>query len=107
MEETVAQKALRLLNPIPANKFMVEAFSDEISKCCIIGHYKRLTSDNPDDYSFENCSDNFLSDLRLKGLQFGVNIAGINNSPNCSKYNQKTAKARSIACLKDMIKAGY
>lgn len=79
-------------------------------------------SDNPTDYSEDNCWDfgkPDLRELRNKSAQFlrslpisksvwvrGKNLANINNEENYL-YPQKKIKSRVIACLKDMVKAGY
>ncbi len=112
--ETVAQKALRLLSPIPHTQFISNDFTDGKNKCCVIGHYMRLTSDNPNDYSFGNCSDGFESDLRTESVKFLgsmlIDISNVNNnlfSYQTHKYIQKRCKSRVIAFLKDMIKGGY
>ena len=44
--ETVAQKALRLLMPVPAGDWITNVFTDQSGKCCAIGHYMRLKSKN-------------------------------------------------------------
>lgn len=114
-KETPAQKALRLLSPIPPSKWIKGDFSDDNDKCCAIGHYTRLTSKNPNDYSTYNCSDRSNnSDLRYISKVFleekhGAegDIASVNNYPTVNGYTQKSIKARVIKCLQDMIKAGY
>jgi len=102
--ETVAQKALRLLEPIPAEDFLAEKFTDGLGRCCVIGHYMRLTSENPMDFSFYNCRDLYWSDLRLESEKFspGRNIVKVNNSSP-----PETRKNNIIAFLEDMIAAGY
>lgn len=113
-EETVAQKALRLLNGVPESQFIMGKFTDREGKCCAIGHYKRLTSNNPKDYSSLNCHDDFESDLREKTIQFiqekhGLtkSIADVNNQQDINGYTQKTIKKRVVALLKQMVKEGY
>lgn len=54
---TTAQKALEQIQSIPAEDILIGVFTDFTSKCCIIGHLNRLNSENPEDYSTENCSD--------------------------------------------------
>jgi len=122
MEETVAKKALRLLEPIPSENFIHGEFTNRKDKCCVIGHYQRLISDDPSDYSRSNCADETAdSPLRIsskeflkKKLKVFDDISTVNNDYNIfsyskimKKYSQKNRKRRVIACLKDMIKAGY
>ena len=117
--ETIAQRALRLLSPIPTENFITGTFTDIVSSCCVVGHYVRLISDNPDDYSSENCRDfekfGYAGcDLRIASEQFLKSkgnygtIATVNNGNDEDlPYLQNTPKERSIALLNDMIKAGY
>lgn len=124
-EETVAQRALRLLEAVPAEDFLRSIFTDEKGKCCAIGHYMRLTSHDPNDYSMSNCCDrNYInkrvasyagSDLRISSEQYlrtvhseqDVTLSEVNNSAHINGYNQSEVKDRVIACLKDMVAAGY
>jgi hypothetical protein len=55
--ETLAQKALRLISSVPQDEFMPYDFTNGENKCCVVGHYMRLTSNNPTDYSKQNCDD--------------------------------------------------
>lgn len=113
-QETVAQKALRLLNAVPTTKFVIGDFTNYKGKCCAIGHYMRLTSGNPKNYSSENCHDNYASDLRERTRDFiekkhglDKSIANVNNEENVNGYTQKTIKGRVINLLKQMVKEGY
>jgi len=118
---TVAQKALELLEPIPASAWMTDDYSDGISKCCVVGHYTRLTSKEPNNFNPDNCSDyepgtGFWSPLRIASRKFMYNKA-ISNSPDTDItsvnnnghgiYNERDTKERCIHFLKDMAKAGY
>lgn len=120
-KETVAQKAFRLLSAVPANEFITGDFTDGKGKCCSTGHYMRLISKNPNNYSIQNCKDGIgiwnCSTLRIKSIEFlnpfaspgpmwGANIATVNNK-RIFKYKQKKIKSRVIALLKDMVRAGY
>ena len=97
-----------MLEPIAEEDFIVDIFTDEVSKCCVIGHITRLTSKNPSDFSFKNCNDN--------GINFGANTfrnycykhghISIVNNQRVYIYNQDTPKKRVIAFLDDMITAG-
>ncbi len=117
--ETTAQKALRLLSEVPKEQFIVDDFTDNIGKCCAIGHYQRLTSKNPNDYSRENCDDSYIeiedSPIRTISekflLKYGMgysylSIANINNKPNINGYTEPEIKDRVIHLLEDMVAEG-
>lgn len=115
---TKIQQAFQLLNEVPEQQWLIELFTDFKSKCDAIGHFQRLTSSNPEDFSYENCTDRFKGrDLRLLSLQFcltkgyfykntALDIAVINNITT-QQYPQETPKQRVLALLKDMIDNGY
>lgn len=115
--ETIAQKALRLLSEVPEEDFIMGRFTDEVSKCCAIGHFVRLTSPNPTNFSFLNCSDNYsCSDKILRTISESFlqrknisdkNIATVNDSTEINGYTEPGIKDRVIHLLKDMIEAGY
>ena len=119
-KETVAQEALRLLKDIPEDEFITEKFTDTISKCCVLGHYRRLKSNNPEDYSAANIQwrkegeelRQLSIDFSLKIHKTYLSIASVNNRDLSYQavnkfYKQETPKARSIAMLENMVKAGY
>tara|TARA_R110000868_G_scaffold14426_3_gene67161 strand:+ start:15888 stop:16244 length:357 start_codon:yes stop_codon:yes gene_type:complete len=114
-KETVAQEALRLLLEIPAEDFITDRFSDGKGKCCAIGHYTRLKSNNPLDYGNDNCIDLGNSLLRRRSSHFLVkkhnlnsfnNIATVNNANNVNGYTEPVIKDRVIHLLKDMVNEG-
>lgn len=120
--ETVAQKALRLLSEIPHEQFIYNVFSNNKDKCCAIGHFTRLTSDNPDNFSMENCSDkgfvNYYRDNNLRKASkdylkdkhecdSSQDLAEVNNTLNVNGYREVLIKDRVIHLLKDMVEAGY
>ena len=49
------QDILNVIKDVPAKDFLPYFFTNEKDKCCTIGHYNRLTSDDPTDYSATNC----------------------------------------------------
>lgn len=108
--ETIAQEAKRLLEPIPEEKWLSNKFTDEISCCCAIGHYNRMKSANPKDFSYGNCAwkdtEDAIRNESLKFLKFDGDIAVINNGLR-ETYPQPTPKQRVLALLDDMIAAGY
>ncbi len=112
-EETIAQKALRLLSEVPKDDFITGEFTDKNGKCCAIGHYVRLTSDNPSDFSNDNCHDMWNSDIRLLSRDFcfetyklEITIAGVNNEDTHNGYNEDNPKDRVIHLLTDMVAEG-
>lgn len=111
MKETIAQKALRLLEPIPEDRFMKGEFTDNMNSCCSVGHFNRLTSRNPEDYSNNNCfmSTDGMSLYKASATYLNILIAPIVqvNDGYISKYSEDTPKARVIHLLQDMIEAGY
>ena len=117
-QETFAKKALRLLTQVPESEWITEEFSDGKACCCAIGHFTRLTSKNPADYSWQNCSDTSIRQekLRRQSKKFlrkknpniipGANIANVNNG-DLRQYPQPTPKSRTVALLADMVEAGF
>ena len=105
------EEALKLIEPIPAENFITFKYTDGESKCCVMGHLNRLTSENPNDFSFENCAVPFSSfkTLRDSMKKLGNSptfLAEVNNRDwPIKKYPQPIIKDRVIACLKDMIAA--
>lgn len=127
-----ATKALELLSPIPSEDFLFEYFSDEVSKCCAIGHLIRLTSDNPANYARSNCDGNTEKTSLNMFVRFKVEefiqkehgtttsqgwelssgsmpngLSVINNTPDINGYTQSFPKDRVMALLIDMEEAGY
>lgn len=120
-EQLTASRAKELLLPIPEENFITGIFTDGESKCCVMGHLQRLTSDNPDSYQRENCKDiSFYGDLQdttgfrrktrhFLSERFGVysDIAEVNNENTINGYTEESIKARVMHLLDDMIAAGY
>lgn len=114
---TPSQKALKLLSQVPSKEFIIGRFTDEVGKCCAIGHLQRLTSANPNDYKTSNCfdkADSYSLKVRVlcqhyleeKHKTEYKDLSSINNGEKVNGYTQKTPKARVIAVLKDMVKEG-
>ena len=115
-DKTVAQVALELLSSVPADDFILDRFTNESNKCCAIGHYQRLTSGDPKDYSFENCVDrNRGGGFRKMTAKFISNVhhiektdvSNVNDENSVNGYNEPIIKDRVIHLLNDMVKAGY
>ena len=101
------------LKKIPSKNVISEEFTNCRDSCCVIGHFQRLNSKDPSDYGISNCEEgyiggnketfgNYVGKLLVK---IGINdgIAYINNYET-TNYKQKSPKARSLACLNDLIK---
>lgn len=110
--ETVAEEALRILEPIPEEKWCTGSFLDDKGKRCAIGHYihkKTGRVDNDGDLfgGHTKCA------IRISSIEFlnegQMSIADVNNGyfGTLHGYSQPTPKQRTIALLSDMIKAGY
>ncbi len=116
-KETLAQKAYRLLSSVPKTQWRTKDYTDGKSKCCFAGHYVRLTSDNPEDFSDSNCSNNTeelrqLHEDSIKFLEekYGIEKNGfvsVNDYNTINGYTQKTIKYRNLKLLEEMIEAGY
>ena len=115
-QKTTAQEVYDMLSPIPREQWIVGDYTDEISKCCAVGHVSRLTSNNPSSYSLAVCCEvtGLSRMIRAKSYHFlrdknnghCISIAAVNNAPS-KLYPQKTCKGRVLALLRDMIKAGF
>jgi hypothetical protein len=113
------------LKKISSKNVIKQSFGDGENSCCVIGHAMRLSSDDSSNFSRSHCSDydiskDSTSNLREISKKFlankfpihpeddwnPLNIAKVNNQ-KIEAYRQKTPKARILACLKDMIDAGF
>ncbi len=126
-EETLAQKALRLLKDVPKEEWTTGKFTNGKSKCCAIGHFQRLTSKDPKDYSIGNCFGSFspLIDCTEKfidenaSINWSNGIISINDGEEIkflidskklktnSKYKKLSPKKRVILFLEWMVKEGW
>ena len=110
-----ASEALKMVEGIPKEQFIAQTYTDEINKCCFFGHAKRLSSSNPDDYSFKNCSTGEHSDIQAPSMRFlrdttefaYRDLVDINDRPHTPPYVEPEIKDRLTHFLTDMIKAGY
>ncbi len=111
---TIAASALRLLSDISPDYFISGAYSDG-SRCCAVGHYVRLTSDDPSDYSLANCSDAVRgNELRrvsekfmMKRLGRYSSVIAVNDGKPDTGYTEAGIKDRIVRLLNDMVDAGY
>lgn len=104
----IIKKAFELFKPIPAKNWITALRTDTESKCCALGHWDRVTSNNPNDYSWRNCSrDRFDETPKLRTATealTGVSIVSVNNNWNGNPFPQKTPKGRVMACLRKILK---
>ncbi len=105
---TRSKNALYLLSHIPAEELISGTWSDGKSKYCAIGHYERLTSTQPNDYSHFNCMDSEESLADVSRVFFQekyaapLSIVTINDAPH-TLYPQPAIKDRVLTCLTDMV----
>lgn len=115
---TITQKALSLLETVPAEAFMTGEFTDGRNKCDAFGHFNRLISKNPNDYSYVNCegmfgatekeSNEFLEATRKYFKMIGSNrktIVDFNDS--LTRYNPEAIKIEILRLLNAMIEKGF
>ncbi len=115
-KETLAQEALRLIKDVPKEDFILNKMTDEHSKCCVVGHYIRLKSNNPMDYSHKNCTGFITAEPLLResaafllsqGSSTFKTIITVNNGIQLVVYTEPEIKDRVIHLLEDMVEAGY
>jgi hypothetical protein len=102
--ETVAEEALRMLEPIPEDDWCICHFLNEQGKSCALGHWVKIKTG-----FLDSCiGDRYNQSLRIASVGFlqNMDISKVNNGHHES-YKQPTPKQRTIALLNDMIKAGY
>lgn len=127
-----ATQAKELLLTVPKEDFITHSYTDGEGKCCGIGHLERLSSNDPNDYSPDNCMDlkkyeedpvsvfvrkqvyNFLTKnyaeelpVKVNSYLYIPNLAHVNNQDNINGFTQDNPKDRVIALLDEMIAAGY
>lgn len=118
-----AIEAKQLLEQVPEDDFTASVFTNG-SKCCAVGHLTRLTSEDPEDYSTDNCngrSDRAMKlsittlayntvpvvmDKTLDTLGNWLNLAEINNHQS-DFFPQESSKERVLAALDILIKEGH
>lgn len=130
VKETIAQEAKRILEAIPANKWMINEFvSKDGTKSCALGWYGRIkyseleeiAGEYHEPYKYWEYNSMFWSktvELRKatqnyikKYIGTWGDIAIVNNYDGSSRpingYTEKEIKDRVIHLLDDMIKEGY
>lgn len=105
-----AQQALDILKPIPSKNIIVGSFSDATGKCCGKGWINKAVSGSPYVTGAEGRSISEKAIVYVRKYRKGAGgIVSVNDREFETRrfYPQKTPKARVVALLKDMIKAGY
>jgi hypothetical protein len=97
---------------IPPDSVLEGVYTDEKSKCDIIGHYTRCISDNPRDYSPANTSDNrdkrpdrlrgWSREAMIKLHNVAIDVAEVNNGSLFIFNQQETPWLRVEAFFKDV-----
>ena len=105
----IVKKGLKLLKDVPEDQWLTGTNTNSKNKCCANGHYNRLTSSNPNDYSNENCGflteqDSFGQlDEATKLLTGGCCLYEVND--RCAYgITLPTPKERVLYFLKEIIK---
>lgn len=108
-----AVEARSLLIGIPKEEFITEYFSDDIGRCCAVGHLVRLKSSDTKSYN-QPLSDGYnkevfqfvrgdVSNFLWEKYNQSATLATVNNQNNINGYTQDNPKDRVIALLDDMI----
>ena len=102
----LAKIALRKLESIPGEDFLTNAFTDEVSKCCSIGHIMRTERD-PDNYSYSNCTISGISETTVTNMihwsELGSTIMSVNDNTRNEYIDYgKSPKERVVNYLKSL-----
>ena len=109
----ICKEAIQLLTPIKAVYWIPFKFTNTLDKCCVIGHWTRLKSQDPDDFSENNCVDYGYGGLRtaykVLSDSYCADIAEINNSEDWAgkcgiPWQARTPRARALAALRFAVK---
>jgi hypothetical protein len=108
VQEITTQYVRDILGPIPKEDFIEGLFTNGQSKCCVMGHWKRLHSPNPDNFDISNCSDiklgwDMSSNLRkwskhMAQMMDTLQLVDTNNTESKS-FPQDNPKDRVMAWL--------
>lgn len=104
-KETLAEEALRILEPIPEDHWCTGWYSNSSGHHCALGWMGHAKNVKPQTTRFP-ISDRVMEFLKSRGVKYCLGITEVNDG-ELKLYPQTTAKQRIIALLQDMIKAGY
>jgi len=100
----IIQDAYLMLKAIPRENWMTEDYSDDHNRCCFVGHYNRVSSDNVEDYSKANCLVvGFENYIQAAFHRADINIVGVNDDEGHAKYTQDHPKDRTMAACVDAM----
>jgi hypothetical protein len=114
---SIVKEAYNLFKDIPEEQWTTGKFSNNIDKCCAIGHWIRLHSSDPTNFSLDNCKDyTYDTFFRFKMDEIIIekynptrsvdipyeSFAQINNYET-GHFQQKTPKQRVIALLNELL----
>lgn len=113
----IINQVLSLLEPIPKEEWMVRSFTNTKDKCCSVGHLQRLTSNDPSDYSYNNCTDSnhlqsrsfrvVIDEIARQYMPYDyAQLAIINNTPTraSSASDPKSRVMEHLTKLKTLVK---
>ena len=110
--QTLAQRALDLLSPIPADQWTTKTYGfgpERPQKHCALGHLNLLAGSKLASISNENLSEFELSDLTnrfLKSKGLTGDIVSVNDTTDVPGYTEDNPKDRIIHLLSDMVAVG-
>jgi len=111
----ILKKAKKQLGKVPSNQWHTDIFTNNNDSCCAIGHFTRLNSKDPSDFSMDNCKPNndTLREASNEAMQCingnggGHDISTVNNdigSGSLEAYSEEEPKDRVMHFLDDAIK---
>lgn len=106
----VLLEAHHLLSGVPEGDWIQDRFTDGVGKCCAIGHYTRLNSTDPSDYSAFNCNDFGRGELRdAYGMLTGSDLAEVNNSARPENIKKTVLEALSCQIVnnKELLEEAF
>ena len=102
-----------IIEPIPADKFIISVYGNNEGQSCFLGHIHRKLSGNSNNYTGD-WNGYGARDLTKKFLQEKHGItdedidgATVNNEPTINGYTEPEIKDRVMHMIEDAIAAGY
>ena len=106
-----------IIEPIPAEKFIIGRFGDGKGNCCFLGHIHVALSESKDstnnNYNGDSCgygardlTKKFFEEVHPKVKEYHMtpNGASVNNSPTINGYTETVIKDRLMHMIEDGIK---